>query len=133
MRLEDHKPVAIKFINEKINKDQAKREYEMYTYLNAVNQTEPETYGIPTVYYYGRWNGCIVTAYTELEETLAHRIENGFHSDYDILLLMQQFVRWVDDRHSNSLFISNTTQLRIKSTYMSFALSLTDQTIEIHP
>lgn len=91
MRLEDDKPVAIKFIN-KINRVQAKREYQMYSYLYAIDNATVEQYGVPSLYYYGEWANFIVTAYTELEETVAVRVHSGTYYNYDILLLIQQFV-----------------------------------------
>lgn len=39
-----------------VNEKQAQNEYKMYTYLNAINNKKAEKYGIPTVYYFGKWN-----------------------------------------------------------------------------
>lgn len=88
----DKIPVAIKFIK-KTDLEFAQREYEMYSYMKAINKTDVEKYGIASVYYYGRWKGFIVSAYTGLEDTLAHRIEIGRVETYDILFVIQQFVR----------------------------------------
>lgn len=92
LRVSDEKPVAIKFINKK-NMVNAKREYEMYSYLNAIDNPNVEKYGISAVYYYGEWNDFIVTAFTELKETLDQRIESSGIHDEDILLLLRHFVR----------------------------------------
>lgn len=92
MREEDKKPVAIKFIY-KSNVEYAQREYEMYSYMKAINETNVQKYGITAVYYYDTWENFIVTAYPDLEETLAHRAEIGRVETYDILFVIQQFVR----------------------------------------
>lgn len=65
----------------------------MYYHMRAINNTGVEKYGIPGVYYHGPFNDLIVTAYTNLEETLAHRKAFGGVSTYDILLVIKQFVR----------------------------------------
>lgn len=88
----DNKPVAIKFIKKKHAK-YARKEYEMYSHMKAINKTGVEKYGIAAVYYYGKWKNFIVTAYTDLEETLAHRIKLDHVETYDILFVIQQFVR----------------------------------------
>lgn len=36
-----------------IFRQEATKEYEMYTYLNAINDTSVEKYGIPSVHYFG--------------------------------------------------------------------------------
>lgn len=47
--------VAMRFTPD-VNKEQAHNEYKMYTYLNAINNKTSEKYGVPTVYYFGKWN-----------------------------------------------------------------------------
>lgn len=44
----------------------SRREYEIYTYLNAIDDPNIEIYGIPTIYYYGTWNN----EYTMMAKTL---------------------------------------------------------------
>lgn len=36
--------------------ENTENEYEMYTYLDAINNPNVEAYGIPSIYYYGKWN-----------------------------------------------------------------------------
>lgn len=92
MRLTDKKPVAIKFISQdKIAN--AKREYETYSNLLAINKPYVERYGVPAVFYRGEWENFTVTAYTELDETLQERSEMSKFRRYDYLLLIRHFVR----------------------------------------
>lgn len=44
----------MKFVCEK-NANLAKREYDVYTYLNAIFNPDVERYGIPSIYYYNRY------------------------------------------------------------------------------
>lgn len=92
MRLTDKKPVAIKFISQN-NIANAKREYETYSNLLAINKSHVEKYGIPVVYYQGVYENFTVTAYTELDETLQERSEMSKFRRYDYLLLTRHFVR----------------------------------------
>lgn len=106
IRQKDKKPVTIKFIK-KNDVEYAQREYEMYSHMKAINKPGVEKYGITAVYYYATWKNFFVTAYTDLEETLANRIIFGSVETYDILLVMQQFVRTFFDH----LTISNCLKI----------------------
>lgn len=71
----------------------AEREYEAYTYLDAINNTDVEQYGIPAVYYYGTWDGYILMAITLLDSNYegGRRIERKLN-DIDIMILARDFV-----------------------------------------
>lgn len=85
------KMVAMKFTPEE-NKDNALKEYEMYTYLGAINNASTETCGIPSVYYYGQWNGCYLMAITLLDtESYQMRGPNGINQ-VDVLIVFREFV-----------------------------------------
>lgn len=69
----------------------AQREFEVYTCLESINQTNKEAYGIPTVYYYGRWEGSIMMAITLLDSKLKdYQLKN-----MDILLIFREFVSYM--------------------------------------
>lgn len=70
----------------------AEHEYEMYTYLNAINNTEIEAYGIPSVHYYGQWNGCILIAITLLDPEFNKRFKVRDVSEVDMLIMSREFV-----------------------------------------
>lgn len=70
----------------------AKHEYEMYTYLYAINNTEIEAYGIPSVHYYGRWDGCILIAIILLDPDFNERCIARDVSEVDILIMSREYV-----------------------------------------
>lgn len=60
IRIKDKLKVAMKFVKKEIEHE-ARKEYEMYTYLNAINNPKVEKYGIAAVYHYNEnWNGYIL-------------------------------------------------------------------------
>lgn len=73
----------------------AKREYTIYTYLNAINNNSTvESYGIPSVYYYGYWSkrGHTMMAITLMDSGLISKYENGRFNAVDLLIMFQGFV-----------------------------------------
>lgn len=79
--------VAIKF-TPLTNREKAETEYEMYWYLDAVNNTDVEKNGIPAVYYYGTWNDYMVMAITLLDSVSdKHKL-----NDVDVLIIAREFV-----------------------------------------
>lgn len=83
--------VAMKFTPSK-RADVAAREYEMYTYLNAINNTDVERYGIPTVYYYGTWKDNILIAVTLLDPAFNKKSKDRELQEVDILITFREFV-----------------------------------------
>lgn len=83
--------IAMKFTPEE-DKENAKKEYEMYTYLDAINNASVEAYGIPSVYYYGQWNDCYLMAITLLD-TKSYKMygPNGINH-VDVLIVFREFV-----------------------------------------
>lgn len=74
----------------------ADKEYQMYSYLGAINDTNVEQYGIPVIYYYGECSqtGLILMAISLLDQdiqdlTLSKQL---FEHDVNILILLRNFV-----------------------------------------
>lgn len=88
----------------------AEREFEVYTYLESINQTDKEAYGIPTVYYYGRWEGCVLMAITLLD-----KLKNYQMNSMDILIIFREFVSFM--HRSRSGLPSHLIQYPIYFTY----------------
>lgn len=89
--VKDNRTVAIKF---SMRSAECQREFEMYNYLKAYKDASVERYGIPVIYYYGRWNNFILTAMTKLDIDLVD-IANDYHKlrkPLDVLLLIRNFV-----------------------------------------
>lgn len=105
VRINDSRPVAVKFI-ESSNKASAEQEYRIYSYLHAIDNSTVERFGIPTVYYYGKWEDFIVIAIT-----LCNRGSlNDYCDDFDLeiplnnLIVFRQFVsftRPISHMHRN--------------------------------
>lgn len=70
----------------------ARKEYKIYTYLNALNNPGVQSYGIPTVYYYGKWNKLIILAMTLLDSSFQKKIEDGELNELDLMILFREFV-----------------------------------------
>lgn len=68
----------------------ADMEYEIYTCLNAINKPDVERYGIPAVYYYGKWKNYTMMAITLLDS----KIKQIFN-DVDILIWFQDYVSMI--------------------------------------
>lgn len=90
IRLNDSRPVAIKFVDSS-NEHAAQREYTIYSNLHAIDNATVERFGIPAVYYYGKWEEFIVMAITLCEGSLNDR-ENDFAFPLNALIVFQQFV-----------------------------------------
>lgn len=71
----------------------AEHEREMYGYLNAIHNTNVESYGIPTVYYYGRWGKYHLMAVTLLDPVFNKKIESREVNYLDLLIISREFVR----------------------------------------
>lgn len=84
------KEIAVKF-TELENKHLADAEYEMYTYLYAINNTDVERYGIPTVYYYGEWDHLIIMGLTLLD----NGVDSKHLSESDVLIVLRDFVSFL--------------------------------------
>lgn len=82
----------MKFTSSHDYKCEAKREYKIYSYLNAINNTDIERLGIPSVYYFGKWNDYILMATTLLDETFNKRIHAKHVNETDLLIICREFV-----------------------------------------
>lgn len=83
--------VAMKFIPDAFEAD-AKTEHKAYIALGAVNNTQAEAFGIPTLYHYGRWENYIMIAVTLLDLEFADRKENNQLTTVDILIVFRELV-----------------------------------------
>lgn len=77
----------------------AQKEFDMYTYLRAVNRTETEAFGIPVIYYYEMWKveeNLAVLAMTLLDpefgSSVKKTMENKQFEPLDILIIFREFV-----------------------------------------
>lgn len=82
------KDVAMKFTRSDDNEDIA-NEYKMYTYLNAINNSTVESYGIPSVYFYGSWRDYVLMAISLIDPNFNN---NYRFYDVDILIVFREFV-----------------------------------------
>lgn len=91
---ESHKEVAMKVTlpNDRVD---AKHEYEIYSYLHAINNSAIEAYGIPSVYYYGHWNGCYLIAITLMDTKFNERCQLRYVNEVDILIISREFVSYI--------------------------------------
>lgn len=87
------KEIVMKFTKLE-NKELAEAEYEMYTYLDAIDKPEVELYGIPAVYYYGQWQGqdLIMMGLTLLDKKV--KTKQLLENDVNILIVLRDFVRF---------------------------------------
>lgn len=99
----------------------AEHEFEIYSYLDAINNTEIEKYGIPCVYYYGEWEECQMIGMTLLNPEFNKRYAHLNVNDIDVLVLCREFV-------SNALFSFNNKQC-LKSLKLK---TFIDKDIKIH-
>lgn len=72
--------------------DAAETEYKMYTYLNAINNSDIEMCGIPSVYYYGQWEDHILMAITLLDSPVTFPSEFDSINELDVLIIFREFV-----------------------------------------
>lgn len=75
-----------------VNTENAMKEYEIYTYLNAINNADVERYGIPAVYFYGTWDVYVMMAITLLDAAFNVTAKKGEINELDILIIFQEFV-----------------------------------------
>lgn len=87
----DNMEVAMKF-SPHWSSDNAKTEYEMYTYLNAINRPDIKINGIPTIYYYGHWNNYTIMAMTLLDSEYQKKVENFNINKSDLFIILREYV-----------------------------------------
>lgn len=89
-----NKEVAMKFIPEKYE-NYAKNEHRAYQTLGAVNNTDKEAYGIPTLYLYGRWQKYHIFATTLLDPEFEQKRKDFDLTMLDILIVFREFVSYI--------------------------------------
>lgn len=85
------------------NEEDAKREYEMYSYLDAIDKPEIEKLGFCSIYYFGKWNEeYMLMAMTLLTDgDLYDKAREGFLDDsvenqaINSLILFRNFVSFL--------------------------------------
>lgn len=91
----DNREVAMKFTNSSQLKS-SEREYEMHSYLNAINNSDVLKYGISPIYYYNPKfaDDYILTVFplfkSSLREVLRYEFEEW--DTIDTLILLRDFV-----------------------------------------
>lgn len=70
----------------------AEREYEAYSYLNAINNTAINNAGIPAVYFYGTWSDYVMLAITLMDSEYTDGRYLKTLKDIDILIIAREFV-----------------------------------------
>lgn len=83
----------------KVHKNKSDQEFEMYTYLNAIDDTNVEKFGLATVYYYNEWNKeYMVMVFPRFEEDLIDALNRGCFNytikqgAANVLILFRNFV-----------------------------------------
>lgn len=89
------------------DKKAADEEYEMFSYLHAINRSDVEKYGIPAVYYYGEWDQLKIMGVSILDNDLEKLVDSKqiFESDANILLVLRDFVSKKKTKKSKSIRI----------------------------
>lgn len=89
-----NKTVAMKITPEMVIELFNMNEYEYYSYMNAINDTTAENYGIPTVYYFGSWEKYSMLAITLLGSSVDKQIHKpGFKTtDVDYFIMFREYV-----------------------------------------
>lgn len=83
--------IAMKFTLPSPGAD-AKHEFKIYSYLDAINRTEVEKYGIPCILYYGQYQDCQMLGMSLLDPEFNKRYKNLNVTDIDVLILCREFV-----------------------------------------
>lgn len=83
--------VAMKFTHLK-SKMYSDKEFEIYSYLHAIDNPEMEHFGIPTVYYYGTWECTVMMAISLLDSELNKKSETFNLNVLDALIICKEFV-----------------------------------------
>lgn len=99
IKLTGHVPVAIKFVKNE-NLKQIEREYEIFSYLDAIKNPDVEKYGIPTVYGFNEWQNCVYIVISLFEFDLIDAVQRGnfnytlqdSHKALNSLILFKDFV-----------------------------------------
>lgn len=87
--------MAIKFAAKK-NLIESAREFYMFVYMYAYRNPRLERFGIPVVYYRGRWESFTLTALTKLDKNLHDLVDEEHHlkNPLDVLILIRNFVSY---------------------------------------
>lgn len=107
--VQSNKIVAMKFVPSELAKVEIETEYTIYTYLNAIQNSTVEKYGIPAVYHYGKWKEFTMLGVTLLDSQFTrlymHILDTpGLAMSYiDILIVFREFVKVTKYMHSHGV------------------------------
>lgn len=76
---------------------EAQNEFEMYTYLDAINKSETEAFGVPVIYYYDTWwwkkrENFTMMAMTLLDSEFGESMKNKKFGELDVMIMFREFV-----------------------------------------
>lgn len=72
---------------------EAAKEYAVYAYLNAFNKTDVQnSFGIPSVYYFGLWNDHVLMAITLLDTDCRRKAIKNEINELDTIIIFREFV-----------------------------------------
>lgn len=71
---------------------EAAKEYAAYKYLDAVNNTGVEQFGIPSVHYFGLWDDYVLMAITLLDVNCMNKAKNHQINQLDTIIIFREFV-----------------------------------------
>lgn len=71
---------------------EAAKEYVIYNYLDAVNNTGVEKFGIPSVHYFGLWEDHVLMAITLLDADCMKKARNNEINELDTIIIFREFV-----------------------------------------
>lgn len=89
--MENGYSVAIKFDINK-NTSDAENEFEILQHLRAHKNRNVERFGIPAVYYYGRWMCCSLTAISKFDKSIEEIHNETIIHPLDAMILLRNFV-----------------------------------------
>lgn len=79
-----------------------KGEYEMYSYLNAIENPNVLANGIPSILYFGTWKAHTMMGITLHDTKFMNAINAGTVEELDLLIIFREFV---SQRTNSSAYI----------------------------
>lgn len=89
----------------------SRNEYEIYTYLEAIDNPSVEAYGIPAIYYYGRHNNYALLAMTLLNSEFQDTVKAGTMTESDVFVAFREFVSQMAKEMVTMFFFSSKNTL----------------------
>lgn len=123
------KIVAMKFSPREMLEGMEDNEYEIYTYMKAIDNSTVENYGIPAVYYYGQWEGCTLIAITLLDSRFNQIFNNPLleRNDIDIFIICREYVSIISDKLNYLIVIITLHRLEYRNICIDTAFATKTQ------